>query len=116
MDINVFEQSGIAYQEGLDRFSGIKEIYEKYLRKFLNDPEFTKLQESLDAEDYDAAFKYAHALKGITGNLSLNCLYKCIVPLVEALRNGELDNIEELRASVEQEYKLTCNALRQAGC
>lgn len=95
---------GVNYKGGIKRFGGKSAIYEKYLAKFPMDTNYNDMMLALEQKDYDAAFKHAHALKGLAGNLSLDKLYKQIVPLVEALRVGQLSNLDILVSAVSENY------------
>ncbi len=97
-------EAGVNYNEGLKRFSGNKELYEKYLVKFFEDSSISGLKECIQKGRYDEAFKYAHTMKGISGNLSLTNIYFCCCELVKALRNNVYDNLPELYNSLKVSY------------
>lgn len=103
--------AGVNYADGMKRFGGNSAIYEKYLVRFPQDPNYHELMLALSQKDYDAAFKHAHALKGLVGNLSLERLYKQIVPLVEALRAGQVTGLDPLAAAVSESYRLIVDAI-----
>lgn len=88
MDKEAYARIGIDYEEGVKRFAGNAEMYEKFLQKFLDDPSFQELDQAMKDKDYGTAFTAAHTLKGITGNLSMNEFYNEIVPFVDLLRTG----------------------------
>lgn len=94
------------YEDGLERFVNKPELYHRFLKKFVNESVFMDLKKAMVEEDYEAAFQYAHTLKGNTGNLSLVHLYEVTVPLVEALRD-EPDVEEAKRLYVEVEAAFT---------
>jgi len=52
----------------------------------LRDDGYERLQAALDANDLDAAFELAHALKGVLGNLSLTPLLEPVSEMTELLR------------------------------
>lgn len=97
--------AGIDYDSGLAHFAGKADLYEKFLLKFPADTTFADLEKAMADEDTKAAFIAAHTLKGVTGNLSLNGLYKDILPLVEALRgDGNMELAKTLYPPVKEEY------------
>lgn len=49
----------------------------------------------MEENNVSHAFDYAHALKGVTSNVGLTPLYNCIVEIVEPLRNGKTDNLDD---------------------
>lgn len=112
MDINKLKSVGINYDSGLARFAGKKELYEKYLNKFVDDQSFNDLNKYLEANDIENAFKAAHTLKGIVGNLSMDNLYNATCLLVEDLRVGKTDNLDTLFSPVKDEYEKVLNVLK----
>ncbi|MDD3336088.1 MAG: Hpt domain-containing protein [Eubacteriales bacterium] len=105
-------KAGIDTNEGIKRFNGKTELYEKYLMKFPEDPHFTLMCEAIENGDVKAAFAASHALKGVAGNLSMNSLYQDIIPLVEELRADSLAKAEELLVPVERDYQAVLEALK----
>lgn len=106
--------AGIDYDMGLRRFAGKVELYEKYLLQFLQEPNFEQLRSEMNAEEYENAFRTAHALKGVTGTLSLDKLYKALCELVEALRAGKGEEAKVLMVTADKEYEDTVKILRDA--
>lgn len=53
------------------------------------DPSFDDLCEAVENQDYQAAFRAAHAIKGASLNLGLTKLADCSSKLTEALRSQE---------------------------
>lgn len=104
MNRYLLSQVGIDYEEGVHRFNDKTELYEKFLIRFPQDQSYFQLEAALEAQDVEKSFQAAHALKGVTGNLSINSLHKTTLPLVEALRQGNLEHAPELFAPVQQLY------------
>lgn len=104
-------KAGIDYNEGLRRFANNREMYEKLLRKTPEDSNFAGLEKSIADQDTENAFAYAHALKGVAGNLSLTQLHADLIPLVEELRLGRIDDADELLIPVKASYQLVLEAL-----
>ncbi len=86
---NQLEPYGIDYDEALDRFGGNAALYKRLAVKYLNDTHFVAFAAALQAEDYDEAYRQAHSLKGVAGNLSLTRLYNIASMVCECLRNNE---------------------------
>lgn len=108
-------RSGIDYEEGLDRFSGSVQLYEKYLLKL---PELTLYEEmkaAINEGDNKAAFEAAHKLKSFTGNLSLGHFHDNVVALTEQLRNGEAVDPREKLAELDTQYDMIVKAIRGDG-
>lgn len=110
--LKALEAVGINVCEGLERFSGIEDLYEGFLIKFINDPEFEKLETSLNNSEFDKAFDACHTLKGVVGNLSITQLYKIVFEETELLRNGtDLVGAVKLFPKLKEEYLKVINVL-----
>jgi len=106
MDKEACLRCGIDYEEGVSRFMGHAELYEKFLGKFPSDPGYPALEAAMAAKDLPAAFQAAHTLKGVSGNLSLTALYRALLPFVDALRGeGDLPLAESLYPAVQAAYR-----------
>ena len=104
---------GINYDEGLKRFSGNAEIYQKFLLQFIDDHLFEELDQAMKDQDFGTAFTAAHTMKGITGNLSMNELYDKLVLFVEMLRGGsDIQEAVEYYPQVSQSYKKMISGLQ----
>lgn len=114
MNAELLKSVGINYDEGVKRFSGKKVLYEKFLRKFTEDDNFDSLREELQKGNLDAAFRNAHALKGITGNLSMNKFYKKLNGVVEALRGRDEAKAKKLFAELDKEYEMHLRAIEES--
>ena len=102
---------GVDYDSALDRFMGKEALYQKFLIKFLDDKNFANLEECMNAKDAKEAFKCAHTIKGLSGNLGLNNLSDAIVPLVETLRKENLEGTDEMFEELKKVYTAICNVI-----
>lgn len=107
------EKVGVACDEAIYRFSGNEEMYERFLGKFLEDPNYEKLKDALAKQDYDEAFSAGHTMKGVTGNLGLKSIYDALIPLVEALRHKEEANYDTMLQDVTERYDEICAVIRE---
>ncbi|MEG7529912.1 MAG: Hpt domain-containing protein [Hungatella sp.] len=98
---------------GIRRFGGKKELFEKFLFKFPEDRNYIQLKEALKTCDYELAFHYAHALKGVSGNLSLQCLYQAVCGLVEQMRSNNYNDLDVFMDTIDAIYDATLDAIRQ---
>lgn len=101
------------YEEVLGRFAGNKMLVEKFARKFLDDPSYQTLVETMDKADYEEAFRAAHTLKGVCANLGFTQLFKVSSDLTEELRGGNPDaaKLPEMLEKVSSEYRKTVDAI-----
>lgn len=86
------------------RFMNRTAMYEKYLRKYLDDPCFSNLTEALAAGNVEEAFKASHTLKGVSSNLGLTNLLNADVVVVEKLRNQVTDGVMDDYEAVKTEH------------
>ena len=99
-------QAGIDYEDGVARFVGNAAIYEKFLKSFPADKTFSELDAAMAVGDAKAAFQAGHTLKGLTGNLSLQALYRKLVPFVDALRGeGDMARAAEMYPAIQADYQ-----------
>lgn len=104
---------GIDTKSGIARFNDNEELYKKWLYSFLNDKNYENMLNAINAKNVKDAFNYAHTLKGILGNLSINRLYEDICPLVEELRDGNLNNIDSYLNVINNDYNLIIKVLKE---
>lgn len=88
------EENGADVEATLRRFMGNENMYLKFLKKFPGDQNYQNLGTSLEAGNYEEAFRYAHTLKGVAANLGLVPMQTAVSGIVEELRsknNGDVD-------------------------
>lgn len=95
------EEGGADVEATLKRFMGNDAIYLKFLGKFPNDPNYANLGTNIESGDYEEAYKCAHALKGVVGNLGLTPIFETVSVLVEELRNKANAEVDAARANEE---------------
>ncbi|MBD5518838.1 MAG: Hpt domain-containing protein [Lachnospiraceae bacterium] len=93
------EENGADVETTLKRFMGNDAIYQKFLGKFPADPNYTNLGSNIEAGAFEEAYKCAHALKGVVGNLGLTPIFNKVSDLVEELRNKAADEVDAARAN-----------------
>ena len=106
-----YEQMGSDYEGVLGRL-GSEAIVKRFALKFLQDPSFAQLKESLTKNDGEEAFRAAHTLKGVCLNLGFDELFEVSAELTEKLRERETAGSEELFQKVSQKYQKTVTAIQ----
>ncbi len=101
-----------SYTDAIGRLRSEK-LVRKFAIKFLADPSFQLLEDSLASQDYSEAFRASHTIKGVCQNLAFNKLGNSSDPLTESLRGGWTDAAAGLVEQVRADYQQTINALRQ---
>lgn len=82
-----YEAMGADYAGVLRRLANEDRV-KRFLLKFPADGSYRELVEAVETEDYQAAFRAVHTLKGICLNLSLTALAESSSELTEELRSG----------------------------
>lgn len=103
----------IDVEDAMERFLDNEELYVKFLWKFTEDENYEKMKEALKENNGEEAFKCAHTMKGVTGNLSINGLYQLLVPYVEYLRHGDVELAKEHLAELEEMFAASVEAIRK---
>lgn len=99
---------GVPYQEVMERFVNDEGFYFDFLHQFTQDEYIDVLAQALTEKDAENAFKAAHTLKGLMGNLGLIFLVEDISPLVEILRKGTVQGTENLFVSFQKHHQEFC--------
>ena len=108
-----YQKLGGDYQDTLARIPA-EALIRRFLGAFLKDPSFDQLCCAMDAGDRPSAFRAAHTLKGVAGNMGLTPLYNAVCELVEPLRLRERrDDYKALFQNIEEEFRKV-EALRTA--
>lgn len=99
------------YDDAISRLRS-ERLVTKFVVKFLDDDSCALLLRSMDAENYEEAFRAAHTIKGVCQNLSFTTLYQSSNQLAEALRNGYTPEAPALFDQVCADYERTAGAIR----
>ncbi len=87
----------------------------KFLKRFMEDTEaLPRLEQAVAAQDWDAAFRESHSLKGVCLNLGLDSLGNASAALCDALRGGApAEDPAPLLAQVQAAYNKTAELVAQ---
>ncbi len=88
-------------------------LVDRFVNKFVQDPSSKLLIDSVEAENWEEAFRAAHTLKGVSLNLGFTQLNVVSDKLTEALRGGKALEDMALYEAVKQEYDKTIAAITQ---
>lgn len=107
----LYEKIGGDYDDVMMRF-GKETRIKRFLGLFLKDTSFSELQTGIEARDWETAFRAAHTLKGVAGNMSFEKLRASASELTEAIRGGvELKDFA-LYDTVCADFALTLNGVQ----
>lgn len=105
MDIwEKLERYGVDLEGALTRVLGDRELYLECIQDFLQENSYNRLKECMAVGDYEEAIASAHALKGVTANLGITPLNEKIVVVLEALRGGGREHLQE-------QYEVFCKEM-----
>ncbi len=98
---------GADVDEGLKRCMNNEAFYLKMVDKAIQGNTLELLENALKENNLDAAFEAAHALKGVTANLSLTPIYEPVYEITELLRSRtEMDYTPYLEKIIEKNNEL----------
>ena len=89
-DILPSELPGISITSGLSRVGGNKPLYAKLLCKFREGQQnaVPEIRAALRSGDVETAGRLAHTVKGVSGNLGAESLYRAAAELEKAIKEG----------------------------
>ena len=99
------------YDDALGRLRS-ERLVNKFVLRFLDDKSCDLLCASMEAKNYEEAFRAAHTIKGICANLSFTVLGKSSSELSEALRYGYTPGADALAEQVKEDCRRTAAAIR----
>ena len=105
--------AGVDIDGTMDRFMNNEALFEKFIFKFLDDDNYEKMMVAKGNNQVEEAFNAAHTLKGVTGNLGINCIYKVSIPLVEILRKSTFEGSEIYFEQMETSYQNIISVLNK---
>ena len=103
--------AGIA--SALERMMGNEMLLERFLKRFLDDPNFEALKRAIAENDQDAALTAAHTLKGLCGNLSMTVLFDLFTRQVAAFRAGDWAGAAAMMEDISAAYDQVTAAVRE---
>lgn len=108
-----YEKMGGNYGEVVGRLRTDERV-QKFLMLFLKDTSFSDLANGIETGNVELAFRAAHTLKGICGNLSLTKLLALSESLTEALRGkSEVGpDVAPLYAEAKEAYDTIIQAIQ----
>lgn len=109
---DLLKAAGLDYEGALSRFMGNEKLLERFLKKFLDDPNFLNLEGAISQGNAELAYQAAHTLKGVAGNLSLSELYAQAAKISDTLRNGDLEGAKAMLPELRAAYQKITDALK----
>ena len=92
------------YELALSRMQNDERI-KKYLNFFLVDESYKSLEQGMNSNDCEMAFKGAHTLKGVCQNMAFTALSTVVEQITEELREKDIEKAKITFKKVQEEYK-----------
>lgn len=106
------EAAGVDVGQALARMMGSEALLERFLTKFLADPNYDRLCRAVADRDEAAALTAAHTLKGVCGNLSMTALFETLTAQVAEFRAGDWAAAAGRMPAVTRAYQQAARAIR----
>ncbi len=90
-------ENGADVENTVRRFMGNEAMYEKFLKKFKDNSNYSGLEEGVSTCNYEEVFTCAHTLKGVSANLGLDPICKAASDLTEEVRGKAAEEVNEAR-------------------
>ena len=94
---------GVEIEDGMKRCMNNEAFYLRLAGMALEDKNYALLREAVEAGDLKRGFEYAHALKGMLGNVALTNLLTPVLTMTEALRQEEAIDYGPLLDQMDEE-------------
>lgn len=98
------EYVGVNTDAALTRLIKNEKVYKKILYNFLSDTNFKELEKSIERKDYKNTIFFAHALKGVSGNLGMETLFEKLDELLKKIHNNDFGDVDELFLQISVAY------------
>ena len=109
-----YAQIGGDYTDTLQRLCN-ENMVKKFVKKYQDDPTCADLHNAVLQQDWEAAFRGAHTLKGVAQNLGFDSLYRAAADLTEHLRGGKPLTEQPLMDAVLIEHERVMTAIEALG-
>lgn len=107
-----YQALGGDYEGVLGRLRS-ERLVTKFVMKFPAEKSFEELVAAIGAKDGEVAFRAAHTIKGNCLNLGFDRLFASSNAMSECLRGGWNDAATALLPQVEEDYRVTVEAIGQ---
>ena len=112
-DILPSELPGISIASGLGRVGGNKKLYAKLLWQVQGRPgnAVEQIKAALQSGDVETAARLAHTVKGVSGNLGGEDLYRAAADLEKAIKEGK-ENLDLFMAEFGSQLKVVMDGIK----
>lgn len=115
MDLDMLAAAGMDTADALGRVMGSTALLGRLLGMFLTDGSLDALEAAAAADDAEAALAAAHALKGVSGNLSMTRIFDLTARQCDLIRAGDWPAARALVPEVTAAHADMVAAIHAAG-
>lgn len=115
MNLEVLRAGGVDVDAALARMMGSEALLGRLLGKFTADQSCARFEEAAAADDSEAGLDAAHALKGVSGNLSMTRVFELTSRICELIRAGEWPAARALAADLREACDQVTAAIAACG-
>jgi two-component system, sensor histidine kinase and response regulator len=110
-----FNLPGIDVKAGLKTASNNRKLYRDILNKFYRDYSVmtAQIKAALENGDHELAQRLAHTIKGVSGNIGAQDLYKISSELETAFRHENLDEVDKLLDRFDGVLNIVMNSIKK---
>jgi len=94
--IQELKSLGVNTDEALKRMGGNSSLYERMLTKFKDMIKSSSAQMDFDCNNCSDIVEVAHAIKGVSGNLSVTPIYESYSEIVKLLRAEQPEQAKQI--------------------
>lgn len=102
---DLYEELNLDISVVIHRFAENRNLLELYIKKFVNEPTFHKLEEAVKAGDYKEMEGQSHALKGVTANFGFEQLFQACSDMVLHIRSEKYEEVDHDFEKIKTEYE-----------
>ena len=107
LSIEKLKEYGADVKTGLNLCMNSEDFYLRMVSMIVSEQSFSDLEKAIKENDLEAAFRAAHALKGVSGNLSLTPVSEKVVEITELLRSHtQMDYSKMLQGILDEKKTL----------
>lgn len=104
---------GVDIVPTLQRFDNNEALLVRCLKLFSGDDLYEQAQSALELGNFKRLESIAHSIKGTSINVGLTEVSKQWTAVMEAIRNNQLDGIDNLTYTALTTYRKTCEAISE---
>lgn len=105
--------AGYDLNGALARFVNNEVLFLTFLKKFPNDEHFPAVLSNIKTGEYDEAYKAAHAIKGVAGNLGLTPVFESVDKICALIKTK--DEVSDFETKIMETYEAFEKAFNESG-